>query len=136
MLSINRLFARSSWLALLSSVALSIAGQAFAASDSQTSAQFAGPKANTGTVTFTRNGNDRVLTLSADFVTPETPDPHWQVVASDGTVYELERIKIKEDRENRSITLPAYIRDVSKVVIWCAFAEANLGEAAFAKPVK
>jgi hypothetical protein len=33
-----------------------------------------------------------------------------------------------------SITLPAYIRDVTKVQIYCAWAEAVLGEASFAKP--
>lgn len=136
MLSLQRLSARSGWLSWLAAVAFLIAGQSFAANNSQTSAQFSGPKANTGTVTFTRNGGDRVLTLSSDFVTPDTPDPHWQVVDSSGTVHLLQRIKIKEDGENRSITLPAYVRDVAKVVIWCAWAEANLGEAAFAKPVK
>ena len=77
-----------------------------------------------------------MLTLSADFVSPDTPDPHWQVVDANGTVFLLERLKVKEDKEHRSITLPAYVHDVAKVVIWCAFAEANLGEAAFAKPVR
>jgi hypothetical protein len=36
---------------------------------------------------------------------------------------------------NRKITLPDYIKDVAKVVIWCAWAETNLGEASFDKPV-
>jgi hypothetical protein len=36
---------------------------------------------------------------------------------------------------NRSITLPAYVRSVAKVQIWCAWAEANLGEAVFPTPI-
>ncbi len=36
---------------------------------------------------------------------------------------------------NRKIALPNYVKDVAKVVIWCAWAETNLGEAAFDKPV-
>jgi len=136
MLTIARSSARSGLLSMLAGFALLIAGQAFAVGSAQTSAPFAGPKANTGTVSLSHDGDKRVLTLSSDFVAPETPDPHWQVVDSNGNVYTLERLKIKEDREHRSVNLPGYIRDVAKVVIWCAFAEANLGEAAFAKPAK
>jgi hypothetical protein len=136
MLTISRSLARTGLLSMLAGFALLIGGAAFAAGGAQTSTPFAGPKANTGTVSFSHDGGKRVLTLSSDFVSPDTPDPHWQVVDSNGAVYTLERLKIKEDREHRSVTLPAYVRDVAKVVIWCAFAEANLGEAAFAKPVK
>ena len=133
MFSTHRLFSR---LGLISLLALAAVGQALAAGDNGATASFAGPKANTGSVTFEQRGNDRMLTLSADFQTPDTPDPHWQVVDSRGNVITLERIPIKESRENRSITLPSYVRDVAKVVIWCSFAEANLGEAVFARPVK
>jgi hypothetical protein len=42
---------------------------------------------------------------------------------------------IKGDKLNKSITLPAYVADVAKVQIWCAFAEVNLGEAAFASAI-
>ena len=45
-----------------------------------TSKKFTGAKANTGTVTHTVVNGKNVLTLSADFVTPDTPDPHWQIV--------------------------------------------------------
>jgi hypothetical protein len=96
-----------------------------------TSKPFQGPKANTGTVTHAVQGGKHVLTLSADFKVPDTPDPHWQVVTSTGEVVLLQRLGIKEDKVNRSITLPSYISDVAKVQIWCAWAEANLGEAAF-----
>ena len=105
------------------------------AADSHTSGPFKGPKANTGTVTHSKNGDKNVLTLSDDFKVPDTPDPHWQVVDSHGTVYLLDRLKAKGDKYNKSITLPPYIHDVAKVQIWCAFAETNLGEAVFDSPV-
>ena len=105
------------------------------AADSHTSGPFKGPKANTGTVTHTKDGEKNVLTLSDDFKVPDTPDPHWQVVDSQGNVYLLQKLKIKGDNINKSITLAAYIHDVAKVQIWCAFAETNLGEAAFDLPV-
>ena len=101
------------------------------AQTSHTSQPFQGPKANTGTVTHSVVNGKHVLTLSSDFKVPDTPDPHWQVVTSKGQVFLLQRLKIKEDKVNTSITLPAYITDVAKVQIWCAWAEANLGEAAF-----
>jgi len=36
----------------------------------------------------------------------------------------------------RLAVLPAYVPDVAKVQIWCAFAETLLGEAAFDEPVR
>jgi hypothetical protein len=47
----------------------------------------------------------------------------------------LQRLVIKDDKYNQTITLPAYIKDVAKVQIWCAWAEALLGEASFAQPL-
>jgi len=77
-----------------------------------------------------------VLTLSDDFVVPDTPDPHWQVVDSDGSVY-LSTVENKAfiARLQKEIVLPSYVKNVKKVVIWCAFAEVNLGEASFSSPV-
>lgn len=98
---------------------------------SHMSKRFEGPKANTGTVTHTMVGAKHVLTLSTDFVIPETPAPHWQVVDSKGNTYLLQRLKIKGDKENRTIELPSYIPDVAKVQIWCAWAETVLGETTF-----
>ncbi|MBZ5553721.1 MAG: hypothetical protein LAO21_13435 [Acidobacteriia bacterium] len=106
------------------------------AQDMHTSSPFAGVKANTGTVAHTKQGNKNVLTLSDDFVPPDTPDPHWQVVDSKGNVYLLDKLRVKGDRYLKSITLPAYIPDVAKVQIWCSFAEVLLGEASFSAPVK
>jgi hypothetical protein len=105
-------------------------------------------------VTHTKKDGKNVLTLSDDFQVPDTPDPHWQVVDSKGTVYQLERLDVKEGammqgamsskgmkggkdiQFNKSITLPSYIHDVAKVQIYCSWAEALLGEASFAQPVK
>jgi len=136
MSSIRILLARAGWLSMLASAAMLFTTASYAAGNADVSARFAGPKANTGSVTLTHEGNKRVLTLSSDFVSPDTPDPHWQIVDAEGNTYTLERLKIKEDKEHRSVTLPAYVHDVAKVVIWCAFAEANLGEAKFAKPAR
>src|ERR1700758_3515350 len=59
--------------------ALGIAASgSFAQSGSHTSSQFQGPKANKGTVTHSTKDGKSVLTLSDDFVVPDTPDPHWQ----------------------------------------------------------
>jgi len=95
------------------------------------SAKFSGPKANTGTVSYAKEGMKHVLTLSADFKVPDTPDPHWMLVDSKGTTYLLDKLMLKGDRVQRTITVPGYVGDVQKVVIWCAWAEANLGEARF-----
>lgn len=104
-------------------------------SDAHKSGMFAGVKANTGFVTHQRHGSQSQLELSADFVVPDTPAPHWQVVDSKGNTYLLQALKIKGDKINRTITVPAYVADVAKVQIWCAFAEVLLGEASFGKPV-
>ena len=98
---------------------------------SHTSKPFQGPKANTGTVTHSVANGKHLLTLSDDFKVPDTPDPHWQVVTSKGQVFLLQRVKIKDDKINKTITLPTYITDVAKVQIYCAWAEVLLGEAAF-----
>jgi len=101
------------------------------ATENHTSSNFMGPKANTGRVTHSRMGDRQVLTLSDDFKVPDTPAPHWQVVDSKGNVYLLQRLMIKGDKLNKTITLPSYIKDVAKVQIWCAWAEVLLGEATF-----
>ena len=113
----------------------------FALAQNQTSTPFSGVKVNGGTVTHsTKDGKD-VLTLSDDFKVPDTPDPHWQIVDSKGNTYLLQRLGAKnlgglaKDRINMSITLPAYVKDVAKVQIYCAWAEAVLGEAPFNAPL-
>jgi hypothetical protein len=101
-----------------------------------TSTPFAGAKANTGTVTATVDAGKITLKLSADFKVPDTPAPHWQVVDSKGNTYLMHRLVIKGDKYNQEIVLPAYIKDVAKVQIWCAWAEALLGESSFTTIVK
>jgi hypothetical protein len=123
---------------LLTAAALAVTASLASA---QTSTTFSGAKVNGGTVTHTLKDGRHVLTLSSDFQVPDTPDPHWQVVDSKGTVYLLQRLPVKsvgglaKDRINTSITLPAYIKDVVKVQIYCAWAEALLGEATFGNRV-
>jgi hypothetical protein len=123
---------------LLTAAALAVTASLATA---QTSTTFAGPKVNGGTVTHSVKDNKHVLTLSNDFQVPDTPDPHWQVVDSKGTVYLLQRLPVKslgglaKDRITTTITLPAYVKDVAKVQIYCAWAEAILGEASFASRV-
>ena len=109
-----------------------------AAAQTQTSKPFAGPKVNSGTVTHTVQNGKHVLTLSGDFQVPDTPDPHWQIVDGKGRVFLLQRLKVKGaiaglagDKVNTSITLPAYIEDIAKVQIYCAWAEVVLGETTF-----
>jgi len=110
-----------------------------AAAQTHTSNQFQGPKANKGTVTHSNRDGKSILTLSDDFVVPDTPDPHWQLVDSDGNTYLVDKLKKKAfigDKYQKEIVVPSYVRNVSKVVIYCAWAEANLGEASFSSPVK
>jgi len=126
---------RNSLITSFAVLALLAATSVFA-DDMHTSSKFAGPKANTGTVTHSVVDGKNVLTLSDDFKVPGTPDPHWQVVDSKGNSYLLQKLTIKGDKINRSITLPAYIPDVTKVQIWCAWAEVVLGEASFDHPLQ
>ena len=108
-----------------------IASLTAGAQGSHTSKRFAGAKVNDGTVTHTVVSGKHVLTLSSDFKVPDTPDPHWQIVDSKGRIYQLQRLGIKGDKVNTSITLPSYIQDIAKVQIYCAWAEALLGETTF-----
>ena len=124
---------------------LSIAALAMTATlalaQTHTSKPFSGAKVNAGTVTHSVKDGKNVLTLSDDFKVPDTPDPHWQVVDSKGNTYLLQRLGAKnlaglaKDRINMSITLPAYVTDIAKVQIYCAWAEAVLGEAPFSAPL-
>lgn len=121
-------------LSMIAATGLFVASNGFAA-DAHTTSKFEGVKANSGTASHARSGNNDTLTWSDDFKIPETPAPHWQVVDTKGNVYLLNRLAIKGDKQNRTITLPAYVQDVAKVQIWCAFAEVLLGEASYSKPI-
>jgi hypothetical protein len=112
-----------------------------ALAQSHTSKPFTGAKVNAGTVTHSVKNGRHVLTLSDDFQVPDTPDPHWQVIDARGNVFLLQRLGVKslggiaKDRINMSITLPDTIRDIAKVQIYCAWAEAVLGETMLAVPL-
>jgi len=121
---------------LTSLAALAIAATSILAGDGHKSGPFQGAKANTGFVIHTTENGNSVLTLSDDFKAPDAPDPHWQVVDSNGNAYLLQKLSIKGGKMNRKITVPKYVPDIAKVQFWCAFAEVNLGEAAFEQPVK
>jgi len=125
---------RSFRVALLSALLVAVlTGSTGFAADVTT--PFTGKAVNGGTVTHEMQGGKHRLSVSADFKLPDSPDPHWQVVDAKGNVYLLDRLKLKDDKINRSITLPTFIPDVAKVQMWCAWAEVVLGEASFAQPV-
>jgi len=115
--------------ALVGAIAV-MAGSA-AAQNAHVSKVFSGAKVNAGTVTHTMQDGKHLLRLSPDFKVPDTPDPHWQVVDTKGNVYLLQRLGIKDDKVNTVITLPPYVGDIAKVQIYCAWAEAVLGETTF-----
>jgi hypothetical protein len=117
-------------------VVLLLAANATADHTGHHSTRFEGVKANTGSVMHYQEGGRSYLELSDDFVVPNTPNPHWQLVDSRGTVYLLQALKVKDGKSNRRIEVPAFVRNVAKVQIWCAFAETLLGEASFPVPVK
>ncbi len=122
-------------LSMLMAVGLVSAAPSFAM-DAHTTTKFEGVKANSGTATHARQGNQDQLTWSNEFKIPDTPAPHWQVVDSKGNVYLLNQLKVKGGKENRTIAVPSYVKDIAKVQIWCSFAEALLGEASFSAPIK
>jgi hypothetical protein len=119
-------------LALIGAVAV---GAPASAQGAHTSKRFSGAKVNDGTVTHSKENGKDVLTLSADFKVPDTPDPHWQVVDSKGQVFLLQRLGIKGDKVNTRIVLPAYVKDIATVQIYCAWAEVVLGEAGFERTI-
>ena len=121
---------------LTSLAALAIAATSILAGEGHKSGPFQGAKANTGFVTHTTENGNSVLTLSDNFKAPDAPNPHWQVIDSNGNAYLLQKLSIKSGKMNRKITVPKYVPDIAKVQFWCAFAEVNLGEAAFEQPVK
>ena len=110
-------------------------GAALAAGDPNTTPVFQGPKANTGTAAFYHANGKAMLKVSNDFKVPDTPAPTWRVVDSKGNVYTLDAFKIKGG-EKREVVVPAYISDVAKVQVYCAWAEILLGETSFQAPVK
>ena len=102
--------------------------------DSHTSGAFQGPKANTGTVMHYVENGKSMLKVSPDFKVPDTPAPTWRVVDSKGNIYTLDAFKIKGG-EKREVVVPAYVHDIVKVQVYCAWAQVLLGEASFSQAV-
>jgi len=100
-----------------------------------TSSMFQGPKANTGTVSHSLENGKSILRVSSDFKVPDTPAPTWRVVDSNGAIYTLDAFKIKGG-EKREVEVPSYISNITKVQVYCAWAQVLLGEASFSMPVK
>lgn len=100
-----------------------------------TSNPFKGVEVNGGTVMFSMEQGVPMLTVSKDFALPKSPAPHWQVVDAKGNAYLLNQFRIAGDKTNLSIRLPKYITSISKVQVWCSFAEVVLGEAKFDKVI-
>jgi len=116
--------------------ALVTASVTFAANGPQTTSKFEGPKANTGTATYSVENGKRMLRVSADFKVPDTPAPTWRVVDSKGNVYTLDAFKVKAGNgEKREVIVPSYIQNIVKVQVYCAWAEVLLGEANFSSPI-
>ncbi len=88
-----------------------------------------------GTVIPLVENGKSILRVSDDFKVPDTPAPTWRVVDTKGNVYTLEAFKIKGG-EKRQVEVPAYVPNIAKVQVYCAWAEVLLGEASFASAVK
>ena len=125
-------------LSLFAVMAMLVTVNSFAAKmDVHTSSKFEGPKANTGTVMHYVENGKSMLKVSPDFKVPDTPAPTWRVVDSKGTIYTLDAFKIKAGGgEKREVAVPAYVHDIVKVQVYCAWAEVLLGEASFSQAVK
>ena len=119
---------------LVAALAVAVLGAGLTAADEMTK-PFTGKAVNGGTVTLSKHGDKTLLSLSGDFQVPGSPDPHWQLVDSKGTVYLLDRLKLKDDRINARIVVPAFVPDIVKVQMYCSWAEVVLGEAPFSKPI-
>jgi hypothetical protein len=128
-------------LSLFAVTALLVTANSYAAKmETHNTSKFEGPKANTGTaIHYTENGKS-MLKVSDDFKVPDTPAPTWRVVDNKGNVYTLDAFKIKNavggNTEKRQVTVPAYIPNIVKVQVYCAWAEVLLGEASFSSAVK
>jgi hypothetical protein len=125
-------------LSLFAVMAMLVTVNSFAAKmDVHTSSKFEGPKANTGTVSHYVENGKSMLKVSDDFKVPDTPAPTWRVVDAKGNIYTLDAFKIKGgNNEKREVVVPAYVQNIVKVQVYCAWAEVLLGEASFSSAVK
>ncbi|MBL8232437.1 MAG: hypothetical protein JNL98_28325 [Bryobacterales bacterium] len=103
--------------------------------ENQQTSMFQGPKANTGTALFMKASTKRMVKVSPDFKVPDTPAPTWRLIDTKGNIYTFDAFKIKGG-EKREIEVPAYVPNIAKVQVYCAFAEVVLGEASFSTPAR
>jgi hypothetical protein len=130
-MKLNRMLSIFALVAALVTASVSFAGNA-----PQMTSKFEGPKANTGTAMFSVENGKRILRVSADFKVPDTPAPTWRVIDSKGNIYTLDAFKVKAGSgEKREVMVPAYVHDIVKVQVYCAWAEVILGQAGFDYPV-
>ena len=120
---------------VVTALAVAVLGAGSIADADEMTKPFMGKAVNGGTVTLSKQGDKTMLSLSGDFQVPGSPDPHWQLVDSKGTVYLLDRLKLKDDKINTRIIVPAFVPDIVKVQMYCAWAEVVLGEAPFNQPI-
>jgi hypothetical protein len=108
--------------------------------ETHTTARFTGPKANTGTAIHVVENGKSMLKVSSEFQVPDTPAPTWRVVDNKGNIYTLDAFKVKNviggSKEKREVAVPAYVPNIVKVQVYCAWAEVLLGEASFSSAVK
>jgi len=131
-MKVNRLMSIFALVAMLIAASVSFAKN----NGPETSSRFEGPKANTGTVTYSFENGKGVLRVSADFKVPDTPAPTWRVVDTKGNIYTLDAFRIKAGKgEKREVAVPSYVHDIVKVQVYCAWAEVLLGEANFSSPI-
>lgn len=100
-----------------------------------TTAEFKGVEVNEGTAQLIHKDGKPFIRLSDNFKISKAPSPHYQIVDSAGNIYTFNRVTLKGDKVTKEFALPTYVKDVSKVRVWCTFVEVLLGEAAFDKPV-
>src|SRR5256885_17263748 len=119
-------------------LALLVTVNSFAAKmDTHTSSQFQGAKANTGTVSHYVENGKSMLKVSDDFKVPDTPAPTWRAVDVNGNIYTLDAFKIKSgNKEKREVVAPAYVPNIVKGQVYCAWSEVILGEASFSAAIK
>lgn len=96
---------------------------------------FKGAEVNGGTASLVMEHGKNIIRLSDDFKIPNAPAPHFQIIDKEGNTYLLSRLTVIGGKTHREVILPSYIKTVSKVQIYCAFAEVVLGEAKFDRPV-
>jgi hypothetical protein len=113
-------------------VALLVATSGFAA---ETTTRFTGKEVDRGTVTHEVKNGQHILTMSADFKLPGTPDPHWRVVDSKARSICWTASSSTRTRSIAPSACPSTSRTSPRSRCGVAWAEVLLGEGAFGSPI-